>query len=321
MLETRMTQLLGIKYPIQCGTMQWLSKAELVSAVANAGGFACLAAATFPEKERFLTEIRKTRDLTDKPFGVNVSLFPSLTHHPPERVIGTVIEAGIKIVETAGRNPEPYRKQIKDAGLIHIHKCARVRDAVKADKLGVDLISIVGTECGGHPGMECITSMVLIPKAAEAISAPLIAGGGIGDGRSMMAALALGAEGVIMGTRFINTRECPVNERIKQLIIQASEADTALVMMSLSNPSRVLRNPWAERVLEMEGCKASLEELAPMIKGELSRRGWEEGHVDMGLYPVGQVIGRIKDVPGVAELITRTVEEARQVMNTLSRRF
>jgi nitronate monooxygenase len=316
-----MTRLLGVEYPIQCGTMQWLSKAELVAAVANAGGFACLAAATFPDKEKLLSEIRKTRDLTDKPFGVNVSLFPALTPRPPEQVIDTVIEAGVKIVETAGRNPEPFRKQIKDAGLIHIHKCARVRDAAKADKLGVDLITIVGTECGGHPGMECITSMVLIPEAVDAISAPLIAGGGIGDGRSMMAALALGASGVIMGTRFINTRECPVNERIKEQIIKASETDTALVMMSLSNPARVLRNPWADKVLEMERRKASLEELIPMIKGEVSRCGWEDGDVEKGLYPVGQVIGRIKDIPSVSELIDRTVAEARGVMNNLSRLF
>lgn len=317
MLRTRMTDMLGIEYPIQCGTMQGITRAQMVAAVANAGAFACLPAATYPTREELLDEINRTRDLTDRPFGVNVSLFPTLMPRPPEELIETVIESGVKILETAGRNPEPYRKMIKDAGLLHIHKCARVRDASKADRIGVDMVSIVGTECGGHPSMEGVTSLVLIPLAVDAVSIPLIAGGGFCDGRSLVAALALGADGVNMGTRFLNTRECPIHPSFKQKMVEAPESATTLVLNSLGNPTRVLRNPWAERVLEMEARGATLEELAPMIKGQISLKGWKEGKLDEGLYAAGQVIGRIKDVPSVAELVKRIVDEAVEVKERL----
>ncbi len=319
MLKTRVTELLGVEYPIQCGTMQWLSRAEFVAAVANAGGFACLAAASFPTQEELEEEIRKTRDLTDKPFGVNVSLFPALMPRPPEEMIETVINAGVKILETAGRNPEPFRKMISDAGLTHIHKCARVRDAAKVDRLGVDIVSIVGTECGGHPSMEKVTTLVLIPEAADAIKAPLIAGGGFSDGRSLVVALALGAEGVNMGTRFIATKECPVHESFKEKFVEARETDTVLVMESLQNPARVLKNPWAEKVLDMEGEGASLEELIPLIKGDLSRTGWVEGSFEKGLYPAGQSVGRIRNIPSVSDLIQNIVNEAMAVKEKLNK--
>ncbi|MBA4393409.1 MAG: nitronate monooxygenase [Desulfobacca sp.] len=310
MFKTRMTELFGIKYPIQCGTMQALSRAELVAAVANAGALACLPAATFPTREELLDEIKKTRELTDKPFGVNVSLFPSLMPLPPEEMIQTVIDSGVKILETAGRNPEPFRQQIAEAGLIHFHKCARVRDAAKVARLGLDAVSIVGTECGGHPGMEKVTSLILIPKAADQVHIPLIAGGGFCDGRSLVAALALGADGVNIGTRFIATQECPAHLAFKEKIVRANETETVLVMESLMNPARVLKTSWSEKILEMESRGASLEELTPLISGRVSRQGWTEGTLNQGIYPAGQVIGRIQDIPTVAELIKRIIEEA-----------
>jgi len=318
MLKTRLTELLGIEYPVQCGTMQWLSRPPLVAAVANAGGLACLPAGTFPTKDDLVEAINMTRDMTDRPFGVNVSLFPSLIPRPPKEIIETVIASGVKILETAGRNPEPYREIIAEGGLIHIHKCARVRDAVKVDQMGVDVVSIVGTECGGHPSMEGVTSLVLIPQAADAIKAPLIAGGGFSDGRTLVVALALGAEGVNMGTRFISTLECPAHHAFKEKIVDSRATDTVLVMNSIGNPSRVMKNLWAEKVLEMEANEASLEELGPMITGKISKTGWVEGKLDQGLYASGQIVGRISDIPSVSELMKTIVDEALTVKDKLN---
>ncbi|MBW2624086.1 MAG: nitronate monooxygenase [Deltaproteobacteria bacterium] len=310
MLKTRVTELLGVEYPVQCGTMQGLSQPVLVAAVANAGGFACLPAATFPGEGELQDAIKETKDMTDKPFGVNVSLFPALMPKPGDELIDLVIQSGVKILETAGRSPAPYRDQIKDAGLVHIHKCARVRDAIKVDGLGVDIVSIVGTECGGHPSMEGVTSLVLIPQAAENIKAPLIAGGGFSDGRTLIVALALGAEAVNMGTRFMATRECPVHQAVKDKMVEAPENATTIVMQSLMNPMRAYRNSTAEQVLELESKGAGIEELAPVISGEQGRTGWQQGNLDQGLMPVGQVMGRLKDIPTVADLFKRIIDEA-----------
>ena len=310
MFKTRMTDVLGIEYPIQCGTMMWLSKPELVAAVADAGGLACIAAAIYPTKEELTEAIDQTRALTGKPFGVNVSMFPALMPRPPEEMIRTVIDAGVKILETAGRSPQPYREMISGAGMIHIHKCARVRDAVKADGLGVDIVSMVGTECGGHPSMEGVTSLILIPETAAKIQAPLIAGGGFGDGRTLVAALAMGAEGVNMGTRFLATRECPAHQAAKDKIVETPETGTVLVMQSIGNPSRAMRTPWTEKILEMEGQGATLEDLTPYISGKAGVSGWQAGNIDEGILPVGQVIGLIDDIPTVADLIKRILDEA-----------
>ena len=322
MLKTKMTEILGIEYPIQCGTMQNISTAELVAPVANAGGFCCLPAATFQTKESFMDEVKKTKDMTDKPFGVNVGLFPEMTVTvTAEERIDWVIEAGVKIIETAGRNPAPYREKIVAGGLIHIHKCARVRDAVKMDGLGLDMVSIVGTECGGHPSMEEVTTLILIPTALDKISIPLIAGGGFADGRGLMAALALGAAGVNMGSRFMATKECPIHEDFKQKLIECQENDTVLVMKTLMNPSRVLRTPGSEKVLELEAKGATLQELAPYISGRASAGGWKSGTFDEGMYPGGQVVGRIYDNPTVAELIQRIVNEAVEVKKRMDTLF
>lgn len=322
MLQTKMTEILGIKYPIQCGTMQNISTAELVAPVANAGGFCCLPAATYQDKESFMDEVKKTKDMTDQPFGVNVGLFPEMTTTvSAEERIDWVIESGVKILETAGRNPAPYRKQIVDGGLTHIHKCARVRDAVKVDDMGVDMVSIVGTECGGHPSMEEVTTLILIPAALDRINGPLIAGGGFADGRGLMAALALGAAGVNMGTRFMATKECPIHEDFKQKLIETQENETVLVMKSLMNPSRVLKTPGSEKILELEAKGATLEELAPHISGRTSAGGWKEGSFDEGMYPGGQVVGRIHDNPTVAELIQSIVDQAVEVKANMDRIF
>jgi len=322
MLQTKMTEILGIKYPIQCGTMQGISTAELVAPVANAGGLCCIPSATFNTKESFMEEVKKTKDMTDKPFGVNVGLFPSMvqTAGADER-IDWVIEAGVKILETAGRSPAPYRKQIKDAGLIHIHKCARVRDAVKMDKEGIDMVSVVGTECGGHPSMEEVTSLVLIPTVLDKITTPLIAGGGFADGKGLMAALALGAAGVNIGTRFMATKECPIHPDFKQKLVETPETDTLLVMKSLMNPSRVLKTPGSEKIIELESKGATLEELAPYISGRVSATGWQAGTFDKGMYPGGQVVGRINDIPTVAELIQRIIDQAVAVKKNLDTLF
>ena len=320
MLETKMTEMLGVKYPIQCGTMHGLTTAEVVAPVAEAGCFCCLPASFFESKEELLEEVEKVRGQTDQPFGINVALFPELnpTFSAEER-IDWVIESGVKILETAGRSPEPQRKQISDGGLIHIHKCARVRDAVKAEKVGVDIVSIVGTECGGHPSMEEVGFIVLIPAAIDAISVPLIAGGGICDGRSVIASLALGAAGVNIGTRFMATRDFPIHREFKDKLIEWDEKNTLLVMKSLKNPSRVLRTPWSEKIIEAENKGATLEELIPLISGGISKSGWRDGSVEQGMYPAGQVIGRIHDVPTMSELVERIVAEAAETKAMIAR--
>ncbi|MBW1817883.1 MAG: nitronate monooxygenase [Deltaproteobacteria bacterium] len=317
MFKTRFTEMLGVEYPIQCGTMMWLSKPEFVAAVANAGVMNCIAAAIYPTGEELLEAIEQTRALTDKPFGVNVSLFPALMPRPPEEMIQTVIDSGVKILETAGRSPQPYRETISGAGMVHIHKCARIRDAVKADGLGVDIVSIVGTECGGHPSMEGVTSLILVPSAAARIKAPLIAGGGFGNGRTLVAALAMGAEAVNMGSRFMVTQECPYDQAAKDKIVETPETGTVLIMKSLGSPSRALRTRWTEKILEMEGQGATLEELVPFITGKAGLAGWQTGNVDEGVFPAGQVIGQIDDVPTVAELVQRIVAEAEETKTRL----
>jgi len=318
MLQTKLTELLGIKYPIQCGTMHGITTAEMVAPVAEAGGLCCLPSAFYETKEALLDEVKKIQDKTDQPFGINVGLFPSMQDIPAEARLEWALESGVKILETAGRNPAPHRDMITENGLIHIHKCARVRDAVKVDGLGVDVVSIVGTECGGHPSMEEVTSLVLIPSAIDQVSKPLIAGGGFADGRGVIAALALGASGVNMGTRFMATEECPIHPDFKQRILDAAESETVLVMKTLFNPSRVLKTPGAEKILELEAQGATLEELVPHISGNTSRRGWSDGEFETGMYPAGQIVGRIHDVPTIAELMARIAEEASEAQKRIA---
>ncbi len=318
MLDTDLTRRLGIEHPIQCGTMQWLSKAELVGPVAEAGALACLASAINPDPTALAEEIAKTRAFTRRPFGVNVSLFPSFKASDISNLISTVAQSGVKILETAGRSPEPHRAQIREAGLFHIHKCARLRDALKAQSLGVDAISVVGVECGGHPGEAGLGSLVLIPQVAVLVERPVIGGGGFCDGRTLAAGLALGAQCINMGTRFILTQECPAHPKLKELYLRSSADDTMLVMGSLKNTGRVLRTAWTEEVDRLEKEGAGLETLAPLISGQLARQGWAEGKADQGLYYAGQAVGRCADLPSVGQLVERMVAEAESILSRLA---
>lgn len=317
MLETKITKMLGIKYPIQCGTMHGITMAEFTAAVANAGGLCCISAAAFNDRAAFMDEVKKTKDLTDQPFGINVGLFPTMNDVPTEERLGWVIDSGIKILETAGRSPGPHREQITSGGLTHIHKCARLRDAVKVDNMGVDIVSIVGTECGGHPSLEEVTSLILGPLTADSVKAPLIVGGGFSDGKTLVAGLAMGAQCVNMGTRFMATQECPIHPKAKQAVVNAKESETMLVMKAYMNPSRVLRTPWSEKILEMELAGATIEELVPYISGAAGQNGWKQGDVEKGMMGMGQVAGRIKDIPTVAELVQSIVNEAKSALDRL----
>jgi len=320
MFKTRITELFGIKYPIIQGGMLWISRAELVAAVSNAGGLGILTAFTFPTPEELDTEIKKTRALTDKPFGVNVTLLPTLRPVDIDGYLDTVINSGIKIVETAGRSPEPYMERLKSAGVKVIHKCTAVRFARTVERIGCDAVSIDGFECAGHPGEEDVTSLVLIPLTVDAVKIPVIASGGFGDGRGLVAALALGAEAVNMGTRFLATKEAPGHPKVKELLIAASERDTVLLLRSFRNTMRALSNPTAEKVLELEKQGADIQQLELLISGSAGLKLLESGDVDNGLLSVGQIVGIVHDIPTVKELIDRIIKEAEEVVSNIAAR-
>ncbi len=314
MFKTRVTELFGIKYPIIQGGMQWVARAELSSAVSNAGGLGIITALTFPTPEELASEIKRMRELTDKPFGVNITLIPTLRPVNYEEYIDVIIREDVGIVETAGRNPEPYMSRLKSAGIKVIHKCTAVRFAKKAEATKCDVVSIDGFECAGHPGEEDVTSLVLIPLAVDTVTIPVVASGGFADGRGLVAALALGAEGVNMGTRFMATQEAPVHPKVKEGLIRASERDTLLVMRSLRNTRRVLRNTVAEKVDEMEKCGAALEQMSSLLSGEIAKELLQGGELDWGLQTVGQVVGLVRDIPTVKELIASIINEAREII-------
>ena len=317
MLKTRITELLGIKYPITQGGMMWVSRAELVAAVSNAGALGIIAAFTFPTPQELAAEIKKTRTLTDKPFGVNITLLPTLRPRDIDGYISAVIDSGVKIVETAGRNPEQYMPRFKAAGVKVIHKCTAVRFAQTAQRIGCDAVSIDGFECAGAPGEEDVTSLVLIPLTVDAVDIPVIASGGFGDGRGLVAALALGADGVNMGTRFMATQECPIHPKVKEWLVRSTERDTMLVMRSLRNTERVLRNATAEKVVEMEKRNATLEEMASLLSGKRGLELYETGDLDRGLVACGQVVGLIRDIPTVKEVVDRIIKEAEDVISRI----
>jgi len=314
MFETRVTDLLGIKYPIIQGGMQWVARAELSSAVSNAGGLGILSALTFPSPEELAVEIRKIKELTDKPFGVNLTFLPTLRTVNYDEYVGVIIREGVRVVETAGRNPEPYINRLKSTGIKVIHKCTAVRFAKTAERIGCDAVSIDGFECAGHPGEEDVTSLILIPLTVDAVTIPVIASGGFGDARGFVAALTLGAEGINMGTRFLATQEAPVHPKVKEWLITASERDTILIMRSLRNTERVLKNPVAERVAEMERRGATLEELAPLVAGERGKELLESGNIDQGILTAGQMVGLIHNLPTVKELIDSIISEAAEII-------
>lgn len=318
MFKTRITELLGIKYPIIAGGMHLLSRAELVAAVSNAGGLGILASTTFETKEELREEIRKTKSLTDKPFGVNLNLFPMMRPRSVEEDIDLFIDEGVEIVESSGASPEPYMPRLKEAGVKIIHKVPAVRFAQKAESVGVDAVTIVGFECAGHPGMDDVTSLILVPLTVDAVKIPVVAGGGFCDARSFVAALALGADGVVMGTRFVATHECIVHPKIKEWLVKAKETDTTLIDRSIGLPMRVIKNKQAEKALEMDKRGASLEELLPVISGALGRKAWLEGDIDAGVVSLGMAVGRIHEILSVKEVIDGIIKEAKAICKHLN---
>lgn len=312
--DTRVTRMLGIRHPIVQGGMQWVGRAELASAVSNAGGLGVLTALTQPTPEALAAEIRRCRGMTDAPFGVNLTILPAASPPPYAAYVDAIVDGGVRIVETAGNSPRGFVQRFKAAGITIIHKCTTVRHALSAERNGVDIVSIDGFECAGHPGEDDVPNLVLIPLAVRALSIPVIASGGIGDGSGMAAALSLGAEGINMGTRFVATREAPVHPDAKAALVAAGERDTRLIFRSLRNTSRVLRNAVSEEVVAIEwrpgGC--TYEDLRPLVAGARGRRAWETGEIDAGVMTAGLVVGLIDDVPSCAELIERTVRECLQ---------
>ncbi|WP_076999817.1 nitronate monooxygenase family protein [Variovorax sp. KK3] len=313
-MKNRITELLGIRYPIVQGGMQWVGRAELCAAVSNAGGLGTLGALTQPTPDDLGREIERCRAMTDKPFGVNVTMLPTVSPPPYERILDVIVEHGIRIVETAGNVPVEVFQRLRDAGIVILHKCTSVRHALAAEKRGVHVVSIDGFECAGHPGEEDVPGLVLIPAAVSALSIPVIASGGIADGRGMAAALALGAEGVNMGTRFVATQEAPVHANVKHALLKARENDTRLIMRTLRNSSRVLLNPVSEEVLELEHRPggAAFEVLRPLVNGQRGRAALESGDVTNGVIWAGMVAGLIDDIPTCAELIERMVAQCRK---------
>ncbi len=314
-LKTRFTELLGIEYPIVQGGMMWVGRAELAAAVSNAGGLGILTALTQPTPAALREEIERCRLMTDKPFGVNLTILPSVSPPPYAEYRQAIIDSGVRIVETAGHNPQQHVAHFKEHGIIVLHKCTAVRHALSAQRMGVDVISIDGFECAGHPGEDDIPGLVLIPVAADKVKIPIIASGGFGDGRGLVAALSLGADGVNMGTRFCATAEAPIHPRVKQLLVDNDERGTNLIFRSLKNTARVGRNSVSDKVVEiLKRPDAKFEDVSHLVRGAQGRVLLETGDLDAGLVWAGQVQGLIHDIPTVAELMQRIVREATAVI-------
>jgi NADH:quinone reductase (non-electrogenic) len=317
MFRTRITQLFGVEHPIVQGGMQWVGRAELVAAVANAGALGFLTALTQPTPEALAAEIARCRGMTDRPFGVNLTILPTLRPVPYDEYARVIVESGIRIVETAGRNPEPYLPAFREAGIKVIHKCTSVRHAIKAQRIGCDAVSIDGFECAGHPGEDDVPGLVLVPRTADVLQIPFVASGGFGDGRGLVAALALGADGINMGTRFLATQEAPVHENVKRALVEADERQTALIYRTLRNTARVFKNGIAGEVLAIEDRGgATIEDLAPLVSGQKGRQLFETGEMETGIWSAGQVAGLIHDVPSVGELVARIVREAEDIIRS-----
>ena len=313
-LKTRFTEMFGIEHPIVQGGMQWVGRAELVAAVANAGGLGFITALTQPTPEKLTEEIARCRTLTDKPFGVNLTILPAIKPPPYAEYRQAIIEAGIKIVETAGNKPIEHVEEFKKHGIKVIHKCTSVRHGLSAERMGVDAISIDGFECAGHPGEDDVPGLILIPAAADKIKIPMIASGGFGDARGLVAALALGAEGINMGTRFMATVESPIHPNIKQQIVDNDERATELIFRTMHNTSRVAKNVISTQVVAMEREGAKFEDVRELVAGTRGRNVYEVGDNDAGIWSAGQIQGLIHDIPTCAELIHRIVREAEDII-------
>ncbi len=321
-LKTRFTELVGIEHPIVQGGMMWVGRAELAAAVSNAGGLGIITALTQPTPDALREEIERTRSLTDKPFAVNLTILPSVNPPPYAEYRKAIIESGIKIVETAGHKPQEHVDEFKAHGILVVHKCTAVRHALSAERMGVDAISIDGFECAGHPGEDDIPGLILIPAAADRVKIPMIASGGFGDGRGLVAALALGAEGINMGTRFCATVEAPIHDNVKQLIVQNDERGTNLIFRKLHNTARVGKNSVSDKVVELLSAPdATFQNVAHLVRGIQGRELLETGNLDAGLVWAGQVQGLIHDIPTCAELISRIMTEAEAIITGRLARF
>ena len=310
-ITTRFTELAGIEHPIVQGGMMWVGRAELAAAVSNAGGLGILTALTQPTPDHLRREIDRCRALTDKPFGVNLTILPSVSPPPYAEYRRAIIDSGVRIVETAGHNPGEHVADFKAHSVIVIHKCTAVRHALSAERMGVDAISIDGFECAGHPGEDDVPGLILIPAAADQVRIPMIASGGFGDGRGLAAALALGAEGINMGTRFCATAEAPIHDRVKQFLIDNDERATNLIFRQFRNTGRVAKNAVSDEVVALSGQPgATFDDVRPLVGGARGRTALETGEIDAGLIWAGQVQGLIRDIPTCAELVGRIVAEA-----------
>jgi len=315
-MKTRITELFGIEHPIIQGGMHYVGFAEMAAAVSQAGGLGIITGLTQGNPENLAKEIARCREMTNRPFGVNLTFLPSLTPPDYPGYIRAIVEGGVKIVETAGNNPQKWLPALKQAGIKVIHKCTSVRHSLKAESIGCDAVSVDGFECGGHPGEDDVPNFILLPRAAEELKIPFVASGGMADGRSLVAALALGAEGMNMGTRFMATKEAPIHEHVKQAILAASELDTRLVMRPLRNTERVLKNAAVDRLLEKEkklGAALKFEDIIGEVGGVYPRI-MKQGEMDAGAWSCGMVVGLIHDVPTVQELIDRIMREAEEII-------
>ena len=320
MIKTRITELFGIEHPIVQGGMQWVARAELVSAVANAGALGFLTALTQPTPEDLAKEVQRCREMTDKPFGVNLTILPSLKKIPYDEYRQAIIESGVKIVETAGNNPQSHLPDFKRAGVKVIHKCTSVRHGLTAERIGCDAISMDGFECAGHPGEDDVTNLVLLPIARDKIKIPMIASGGLGDARGLVAVLALGAEGMNMGTRFMATEEAPIHEKVKQQMVENDERATEMIFRTLKNTARVASNSVSREVVSIESKgNATIDEISHLVSGKRGRVVFENGDVEHGIWSAGMIQGLIHDVPTCKELIDRIIEEAQQTINGLQK--
>jgi NAD(P)H-dependent flavin oxidoreductase YrpB (nitropropane dioxygenase family) len=315
-MKTRITELFGIRHPIIQGGMHYVGFAELAAAVSNAGGLGLITGLTQRTPELLAKEIARCRDMTDEPFGVNLTFLPTLSSPPYPEYIAAIAEGGVRIVETAGRSPEAYMPALKKAGIKVIHKCTSVRHALKAEAIGCDAVSVDGFECGGHPGEDDLPNMILLPRAAEELKIPFVASGGMADARSLVAALSLGAEGMNMGTRFVATQEAPVHQNVKDAIVAATELDTRLVMRGLRNTERVLTNSSVEQLIRIEkekGADLKFDDIIDQVAG-VYPRVMLQGEMDAGAWSCGMVVGLINDIPTVQELMDRIMDEAEQLI-------
>ncbi len=314
MFQTEITRILGIEYPIIGGTMMWITNADFAAAISNAGGLGIISSPMYQTRKEFATAIEKARELTDKPFAVNINLFPTQRPVDNKEYVEIMIEKGVKIVETSGHSaPQDLCERFKEAGMTWMHKCVGIRYALKVQDMGADIVSVVGYENGGATGKLDLGTLVLVPCVVDAVKVPVIGGGGVSDGRGFLSVLSLGAQGVIIGTRLMTTKECPIHEKLKNALLAATEIDTTLVMRSINATHRVWSNATAQRCQDQEACNAPLEEILNIVSGENAKRMYEEGDLDAGIISCGQGVGLCHDIPTVKQLFDRIIDQATEV--------